>query len=164
VVEAIADAVSRCGASWQQGRMARLAGRFSGIVQVSVPADCVDVLKEALEGLRSDDLELALEPTRSEFVSENYSSLVLELVGQDRTGIVRDISAALASHGVNVVELVTTCSSAPMSGETLFSASATLRCPRDVGLEALRETLELLADDLMVDISLEESVAEDGCG
>lgn len=144
--------------------MARLAGRFSGIVQVNVPDESVAALKEALEELRGDELELALEPTRPEFVSDNYVSFVLELVGQDRTGIVREISAALATHGANVVELVTDCSSAPMSGEMLFSANARIRCPRDMGFEALRETLERLADDLMVDINLEQSLGEDGPG
>jgi len=137
--------------------MARLADRFSGIVQVSVPDDSVDALKGALEELRNDELELALEVTRPEYVSDDYVSFVLELVGQDHTGIVREISAALATHGANVIELITTCTSAPMSGEMLFSASARLRCPRDLGFDALRETLELLADDLMVDINLEEN-------
>jgi len=159
VVENVADAVSRCGANWQESRMARLAGRFSGIVQVSVPGGAVEALKAALEELRGDELDLVLEPTRPEFVDENYTSFVLELVGQDRTGIVREISAALATHGANVVELVTDCTSAPMSGEMLFSASARLRCPQDMGFEALREALERLADDLMVDISLEESLS-----
>ena len=139
--------------------MARLAGRFSGIVQVSVPDAAIGTLTAALEELRGDELELVFEPTRPEFVSADYTHFVLELVGQDRTGIVREISAALASHGVNVVELTTECSSAPMSGEMLFSASAQLCCSSDIGLEALRETLERLADDLMVDINLEESSA-----
>lgn len=141
--------------------MARLAGRFSGIVQVNVPDDAVDGLKQALDELRSDELELSLDTTRPEFVSENYVSYVLELVGQDRTGIVHEISAAIATHGANVVELVTDCSSAPMSGEMLFSASARLRCPRDMAFEGLREALERLADDLMVDINLEESLSPD---
>jgi glycine cleavage system regulatory protein len=157
VVENVADAVSRCGASWQESRMARLAGRFSGIVQVSVPDAAIGALTAALEELRGDELDLVFEPTRPEFVHADYTHFVLELVGQDRTGIVREISAALASHGVNVVELTTECSSAPMSGEMLFSASAQLCCPSDMGFEALREALERLADDLMVDINLEES-------
>jgi len=38
----------------------------------------------------------------------------LEVVGQDRPGIVRDISHALASRGVSIEELVTDCVSGSM--------------------------------------------------
>ena len=82
---------------------------------------------------------------------------MLELLGQDRPGIVREVSHALASRGVNVEELDTACSSAPMSGETLFRARARLRLPADVPEEELRETLEKLADELMVDVAFDES-------
>ena len=68
----------------------------------------------------------------------------------------REVSHALATRGVNVEELQTECSSAPMSGETLFRARARLRLPPDLAEDALRETLEKLADELMVDVALEE--------
>ena len=54
---------------------------------------------------------------------------MLEIVGQDRPGIVREISHALASFGINVEELQTECASAAMSGETLFKARARLSLP-----------------------------------
>jgi glycine cleavage system regulatory protein len=77
------------------------------------------------------------------------------LVGQDRPGIVREISSALAALGVNVQDLRTVVESAPMSGETLFRAEAELAPPEDVPLESIRSALENLADELMVDIQLE---------
>jgi glycine cleavage system regulatory protein len=80
---------------------------------------------------------------------------VLEIVGQDRPGIVRQISHALASFGVNVEELHTECASAAMSGETLFKARARLSIPKSCDVTRLRETLEKIAADLIVEISLE---------
>jgi glycine cleavage system regulatory protein len=79
---------------------------------------------------------------------------VLEIVGQDRPGIVREISGALASHGVNVEELQTECASAAMSGETLFKARAKLSIPAACNIEDLRRELEKIAEDLIVEISL----------
>jgi len=79
---------------------------------------------------------------------------VLELIGQDRPGIVRQISRALAQHGVNVEELRTECASAPMSGETLFKAQARLYIPASCDSAALRRELERIAADLMVDLLL----------
>ena len=74
----------------------------------------------------------------------------------DRAGIIRDISRALALRQVNVDELHTECTSAPMSGEILFNARAKLRVPLDVAVEDLCETLEEIASDLMVDLTLGE--------
>ena len=80
----------------------------------------------------------------------------LELVGLDRPGIVREISQLLASSGVNVEELVTNRSSAPMSGDMLFEARAHVRVPASIDLASLRAGLERLASDLVVDVKLEE--------
>ena len=86
-----------------------------------------------------------------------FRELRLDLVGQDRPGIVRDISAGLAAIGVNVAELSTECTSAPMSGEVLFNASALLHLPVERTLEELRDAMEKIASDLMVDIDLAQA-------
>jgi glycine cleavage system regulatory protein len=81
---------------------------------------------------------------------------VLEIVGQDRPGIVRQLSHALAGQGVNVEELRTECVSAPMSGETLFKAHAKLNIPDSCNVGELRRHLEKIAGDLLVDLAFEE--------
>ena len=94
-----------------------------------------------------DPPQPAAEPTRL---------TVLEIVGDDRPGIVRQITRALANQGVNVEELSTECVSAPMSGEMLFKARARLGIPARCDVAALRAELEKTAGDLMVDISFAE--------
>ena len=89
--------------------------------------------------------------------ADEVRALRLELVGQDRPGIIHEISATLASSGVNVVELSTRTSPAAMSGETLFSASALLHQPIGESAVALRDHVEKLAEDLMVEITLTEA-------
>jgi glycine cleavage system regulatory protein len=81
---------------------------------------------------------------------------VLEIVGQDRPGIVREVSHALASFGVNVEDLHTECASAAMSGETMFKARATLSIPESCDTARIRQELEKIAEDLIVEISLAE--------
>ncbi len=80
-------------------------------------------------------------------------------MGQDRPGIIRQISRTLATFGVNVEELHTECLSAPMSGEALFKAVAKLRLPADRDAAELRKALEKIASDLLVDISFAELTA-----
>jgi glycine cleavage system regulatory protein len=84
----------------------------------------------------------------------------LELVGLDRPGLVREISQLLAQHAVNVEELVTDRSSAPMSGEMLFRARARVHVPADANLPQLRAGLERLANDLLVEIRLADSAGK----
>ena len=81
---------------------------------------------------------------------------MLEIVGHDRPGIVRQISHTLANHAVNVEELETECASAAMSGETLFKARAHLAIPASTSLPTLRAQLEKIAADLIVDITFNE--------
>ena len=85
--------------------------------------------------------------------------LRLELVGLDRPGIVREIARAIAARGVNVEELESHTSSAPMSGETLFHAEAWLRLPPEGDPDELRSALEKLADELMVELSLDHETS-----
>ena len=89
----------------------------------------------------------------------SFREVQLELIGQDRVGIVQEISTALARHGVSIEKLHTETESASMSGETLFRAWADLRVPRDLDMELLKQGLEVLADELMVDINLENQPA-----
>jgi glycine cleavage system regulatory protein len=156
LVESVSAAVEKHGGSWVESRMSRLAGEFAGILRVSVPAASVDALSEALEALRSDGLRVAIERGVEEAVEEGHV-IVLELIGSDRPGIVHKISEALAARGVNVDELNTECEGAPWSGDTLFKAMARLRAPRTLDLDQLRESLEAIAGDLMVDISIGEA-------
>jgi len=83
------------------------------------------------------------------------TSLVLTILGEDRPGIVREISRVLATLGVNVEELNTACTRAANTGQSLFQAKAQLRLPEGGSADSLRTALEAVAADLMVDLSLE---------
>jgi len=154
LVESVAAIVAEHGGNWLESRMSRLGGQVAGIVQVSVPAKQEAALSKALSGLDARGLRVVVHSDVSQVVAEAPAS-VLEIVGQDRPGIVRQISHALAAFGVNVEELHTDCTSAAMSGETLFRAQARLSIPETCNVAALRRELEKIASDLIVDISLE---------
>jgi glycine cleavage system regulatory protein len=62
---------------------------------------------------------------------------------------------------VNLDELETELTRAPMSSELLFRAQARLTIPDDVALEDIQRDLEAIAADLMVDVDLRESAGDD---
>lgn len=159
LVEALSALISAHAGSWDESRMARLAGHFAGVVQVHVPEDRAAGLIEELPMLSTRGLDVAVVDSDWSMAEVDHrDSLEMELVGQDRPGIVREISAALAHLGVNVQDLRTEVESAPMSGERLFRARAELAPPSGVGLEEIRNALERLADDMMVDVTIDVSI------
>jgi glycine cleavage system regulatory protein len=135
--------------------MARLAGRFAGVLRVSVDADRANRLADDLRGLASGDLTVVVE-RGNEVSAGSYRALGIEIVGQDRPGIVRDISHVLARRGVNIDELETEVTSAAMSGEPTFRAKARVRLPDGTSVDDIRAALEAMADNLMVDLELDE--------
>ena len=134
--------------------MAELAGKFAGVVLVTVPAESVQPLLADLETLQAEGLlEVTAEQAKSTSGDGTTRLLSLELVGQDHPGIVHDISHVLASHNISIDELETEVSPAPQGGN-LFTARASLEFPADVSVEDVRAALEDVAHDLMVDLEL----------
>jgi glycine cleavage system regulatory protein len=161
LVELISASVADHGGNWMESRMCHLGGRFAGIARVEVPAERMAELKRALHGLEADGLRIVVEsggaPSTSSGQSITASSgqaATLELVGNDRPGILRTVTGVLAAHGVNVEELSSECVSAPMGGGDLFQAKARVLVPPAVKLESVRADLEKIASDLMVDLKL----------
>ena len=157
IVERVSEVVLAAGANWEESRMARLAGKFAGILRISVPAANADTLSAGLRALTSDGLTVVVESS-PEAAPETFRTVRLELVGNDHPGIIRDISKVLAQQRVNIEELETGVSGAPMTGEQLFRASVQLRLPPAVTTDWLRSRLEALAGELMVDVTLDEQV------
>ena len=156
LVESVARLVAEHGGNWLESRMCRLGGEFAGILRIHVAREQESALVQALQGLQAQGLTVVVRPDQAGPAAADRNLAALEIVGHDRPGIVRQISAALAREGINVEELETECSSAPMSGEMLFKAVATLQLPPGCRLTRLREELEKIAGDLMVDVRLQE--------
>jgi len=158
IVERLSDHVLAAGANWEESRMARLGGKFAGLLRVSVDADQADRLAAGLRALSGGDLTVVVERS-GEVDSGRFRAFTLDIIGGDRVGIVRDISRVLAQHDVNIEELETEVVGAPMSGEMLFRARARVRVPDTRSLGEIRDVLEALADNLMVDLAFDDAEA-----
>jgi glycine cleavage system regulatory protein len=155
LVAALSAPISAHGGSWERSQMARLAGKFAGVLLLEVADDEADALVADLAGLTDLGLHVALE--RTEEPAQHPSvRLSLELVGADHPGIVAEISRALAAQRIGIEELMTDVREAPMAGGMLFEAHAVLEAPPATSMHDLRSTLEALADELMVEITLSD--------
>ncbi len=153
LVESVASVVASHGGNWLESRMSRLGGQFAGILRVQVPAEREDALAKALEELKGRGIVIVIHADKVTAPAAKAELRLLEIVGQDRPGIVQQITHALAKHGVNVEELKTECVSAAMSGETLFRAKAKVLVPASTQVAALKAELEKIAADLIVEVA-----------
>ncbi len=154
IVELITAHVADKGGNWLESRMCRLGGQFAGIVRVEVPAEKCEALLATLCALEKDGLHLSIRKETLPPGNVVGTEATLELVGQDRPGILHQISRVLAQNGVNVEELSSERTDAPMDGSMLFHAHATVLLPKGVTIAQLRSDLEKIASDLMVDVSI----------
>ena len=155
LVERLADCIARYGGNWLDSRMSRMAGQFAGILQVAVPASAQAELFDALSELERQGIRVLLAPGGGNQPERSWQMIQLQLVGNDRPGIVRDITRLLASHGINLESLETDIGPAPMTNESLFHANARLAVPAELPLDDLQRHLEAMADDLMVELRLQ---------
>lgn len=156
LVDALAGPIADNNGSWDRSHMARLGGQFAGIVVVTIPSANVNSLTSNFETLKAQgllDVRVAIASSDEEVADS--SLITLHLVGRDRPGIIREISNALATRRVSIEELETATNSAPMSAEPIFEATATLRMPSQMAVDELRDALEDIANELMVDLDFD---------
>lgn len=154
IVKSLSRLLEQHEGNWTESSMLSLAGKFAGILLASLPEERVEAFLAGLAGLESEGMHIVAQRTGEAGAGGEGQEFTLELLGQDRPGIVHDITDILSRHGVNVLELETGCESASMSAEILFRATARMRVAADTSVEALQADLENLANELMVDITV----------
>ena len=154
LVEQLSQTIASHQGNWLESSMSRLAGKFAGILIVSVPNDQTEALISALDALEDQGLKVIAERSAEPESEVGCNSISLSLIGSDHPGIVRDISGVLSGYKINVERLGTELISGSMSAEKLFKAEADLMVPADADLDDLQQSLEEIASDLMVDITL----------
>jgi len=154
LVSALSETIAAGGGNWLDTRMSRLSGQFAGMVLVAVAAEQADALVASLRQLESQGLRFVIERADAQAPAAGRA-LRLDLIGLDRPGIIRDISHVLATHNVNFTELESELVSGAFSGEAMFKAKARLMLPDDLAIDDLRQSLEAIANELMVDLTLD---------
>ena len=156
IIKTVSSTLYKFGGSWTQSSMSCLAGQFAGILLVSVPSENSTACLQALQDLSSSGLRVMAHIGDQESQAEETREYILDLVGNDRQGIVHEITTVLAGHNVNVQDLETVVEAASMGGAEIFRVRAELLVPMSTDIDTLEQELEDLANDLMVSISISQ--------
>ena len=114
-----------------------------------------DALVAALRGLASTGLRVVIAKSDGGAAAAGLRSIELELVGDDRVGIVSTLTRLLAERGVSIESIHTEIVRGGVSGTQTFKIGAHLLVPVDVEIDTLRTDLGALANELMLDVALD---------
>ena len=153
LTQAMAEAVYASGGNWLESHLSHLGGKYVGAVLVELDAGAVPDLERAVAAVDAVGLHVSVVPA-GEAAPGDRVSLLLELVGQDRPGIVREVTTVLSGLQVNIEDFETETQPGSWSGEPIFKATGTLALPDAVSTEQLRAALEAISGEFMVDFTI----------
>ena len=156
IVSLLSERAQGFGANWAGSRMTNIAGQFAGMVHFQVASENASALITALRSLESEGLRIVIARSDAPVVPAGQRVVGLELVAPDRPGIVRDLSKNLAERGVSIEDLQTDIVGTAAPEKHLFKVKALLVVPDALSNDSLRQTLQALASEMMVDIALDE--------
>ena len=150
LTRAVAEAVYAAGGNWLESHLSRLGGKYVGSVLVELPEDRFDELEEAVRGIDAIGIKIDI-IAAAETEERSGQSLAMEIVGQDRPGIVREVTSVLARLNVNIEGFVTKIEGSAWSGAPLFRAKVQMMLPAGHSTDEVREALEAISSEVMVD-------------
>jgi glycine cleavage system regulatory protein/methionyl-tRNA formyltransferase len=159
IVSLLAERAQRYGANWTSSRMTRLAGEFAGNVHFVVPREHADALEAALRQLESSGLQVLVARSGDAAVPASLRGFELELVGDDRVGIVSTLTRMLAERGISIENIHTEIVRSGLTGKETFKIGAYFLAPAALSADDLRRDLGALAREMMLDIALGERPA-----
>lgn len=153
LTQALAAAVFSAGGNWLESHLSQLGGLYVGSVLVELDANRVEALRSAVQSVDAQGLEVRIAPA-IERPEAQGDAIRFSLVGQDRPGIVHQVTSVLSGLGTNIEDFDTRLSIEPHSGAPLFHMDALLRLSPPLKAEAVQQALEDISGEIMVDVTL----------
>jgi len=151
IVSELSGIITTHGGNVEESRMSRLGSDFAIIMLVSISTDWEESLEVALKSING--LTVSTKPTQIQELGDN-KKYQIDLNGADNEGIVKVLSKYLAEKSINILEMETHISHAPVSGAPLFNLNASVSIPNDIEEKGIQSDLSQIAQKLGVEIQL----------
>ena len=154
IVSELTEIITKHGGNIEESRMTRLESDFTIIMLVKVDPKWEESLVVVLQGIK--DLIITTKSTEFNTVisSENCQ---ISLNGADNEGIVNVLSKYLTEKSMNILDMETYISNAPITGTPLFNLMAIATISEKTNLADIQSDLTLIAQKLGVEISINQS-------
>jgi glycine cleavage system transcriptional repressor len=160
IVADLAEVIYECDCNLEDSSMTILGGEFAVLLLLSGQGPELERrLASACKHLEWEKrLTVFVRPLEGEpsryGAGERTVTYELQATGVDKAGIVARIARCLADHGINITEMHTHSRPEPGSGAAIYTMRIRMDVPTTVGIPALRERLERIADELHIHVDL----------
>jgi glycine cleavage system regulatory protein len=161
VVASLADVVRFHDGNWKRSELAEIAGTFAGVVVVEVGDDRVDELLTNLLVLREQGLHVTAQQIEEPVATPDADDVRLRLTGDDRPGVVHEISTAISDAGINISRLGTVTDLPGEGGVKRFEITIQLTVPVGTDLDAVLDSIIDAAAGLGVALDVEDLTGDD---
>lgn len=161
VVASLADVVRFHDGNWKRSELAEIAGTFAGVVVVEVGDDRVDELLANLLVLREQGLHVTAQQVEEPIVPPDADDVRLRLTGDDRPGVVHEMSTAMSDAGISISRLGTVTDLPGEDGGKRFEITVQLSVPVGTDLDAVLDSIMQAAVGLGITIDVEDLTGDD---
>jgi len=155
IVDKVTSVIAKWDGNVEASRMARLGGEFAMLVLIGLPDDRFAKLDQDFQHMRAEGYQVTLLQTEDD--STKYAGWLpyeIEVTGADHEGIIHDISHHLAAQGINIENMDTSSTPAPMSGTPLFMMKGVVLVPPKLTFHIWSDALEEIGDKLNVSVKV----------
>jgi glycine cleavage system regulatory protein len=161
VVASLADVVRFHDGNWKRSEMAEISGTFAGVVVVEVGDDRVDELLTNLLVLRDQGLHVTAHVVEEPSVAPDADEVRVRLTGDDRPGVIHEISTAISEHGISISRLGTVTDLPGEGAARRFEITAQLTVPVEADLDAVLDAIGDVATGLGITLDVEDLTGDD---
>ena len=156
LVAEVTETIAKGQANIIESSMMRLGGEFAMMMLLNVKAEQREECNRTLENFESQGMEVFVRETDLSRV-EKFQGFVpyeISVWGADHEGIIHAVSEHLTDAHIQLEDVETEVTKAPITGTPLFSMVAEVAAPPTLSLHQLRDKMDDLSDELGVDISV----------
>lgn len=161
IVAALADVVRFHDGDWKRSELAEIAGTFAGVVVVGIADERVDALLTSLVILRESGVHVTVQPAVGPTQVPSDVDIRIRLTGEDRPGVVQQISSALSDRGVSITRMGTVTGLVDNGATDRFEFTAQLSVPVELGIDAVTESLNETAAELGITVQVDDITGDD---
>lgn len=156
IVDQITDLFVKHRGNVETSRMAHLGGEFAMLALVAFDDKELPALEAEFDKLRGEGFQITLVQTEDDHATKyaGWLPYQIEILGADHEGIIYEVTHHLAQQGINIEDMETSTSPAPMSGTPLFRMEATVLVPPKLPFHEWSEALEEIGDKLNVTVEV----------
>lgn len=161
VVASLADVVRFHDGNWKRSELAEIAGTFAGVVVIEVGDDQVDELLTNLLVLRDQGLHVTAQQVEEPTDAPDADEVRLRLTGDDRPGVVHEISTAISEAGISISRLGTVTDLPGEDGGRRFEITAQLTVPVGADLDAVLDAIGEVGIRLDIAMTVDDLTGDD---